>query len=72
MRFWLSEPATVVITATRRGSKTVLASATVQSPAGTRAVTLRDKRFKRGRYTVELRAVDAMGNRASSAARTCG
>jgi plastocyanin len=70
VRFWLSEPATVAITAKRRGSKRVLASATVQSPAGTRTVTLRDKRFKRGSYTVALRATDAMGNRAKAAGKT--
>jgi plastocyanin len=70
VRFWLSEPATVVITAKRRGSKSVLASATVHSPAGTRTVTLREKSFKRGSYRVTLRASDAMGNKAAAPART--
>jgi plastocyanin len=67
IRFWLSEPATVRITTKRRGSKGTLASATVQSPAGTRTVKLRSKRFKRGTYTVSLRATDAMGNKATAA-----
>ena len=69
VRFWLSEPATVVITVNRRGAKTALASTTVQSPAGTRTVTLRDKRFKPGSYTVALRATDAMGNKATVAGK---
>lgn len=70
VRFWLSEPATVQIDVTRRGSKRVLASTTVQAPAGTRTVTLRDKRLKRGAYSVRLRATDAMLNRTAAAART--
>jgi plastocyanin len=67
VRYWLSEPATVTITATRGGSKTKLTSRTVQSPAGTRTVKLRSKRFKRGSYTVALRVTDAMGNNATAA-----
>jgi plastocyanin len=70
VRFWLSEPATVVLDVTRRGSKRVLASATVQSPAGTRTVTLRSKRLKRGAYAVALRATDAMANKSTAASRT--
>jgi plastocyanin len=69
VRYWLSEPATVTITATRRGSKTTLASTTVQSPAGTRIVKLRSKRFTRGTYTVALRVTDAMGNKATAAGK---
>ncbi len=69
VRYWLSEPATVTITATRRGSKTTLASTTVQSPAGTRTVKLRSRRFTRGTYTVALRVTDAMGNKATAAGR---
>jgi plastocyanin len=67
VRFWLSEPATVTIAARRRGSKTVLTSATVQAPAGTRALILGSKPLKKGTYTVELRPTDAMGNRATAA-----
>jgi plastocyanin len=66
VRFWLSEPATVRIIAKRRGSKGTLASATVHSPAGTRTVKLRSKRFKRGTFTVSLRVTDAMGNKATA------
>jgi hypothetical protein len=41
----------------------------VQAPAGTRAAIL-PTRLKRGRYVVELRAVDAMGNRSAVAKRS--
>jgi hypothetical protein len=70
VRFWLSEPATVNITTRRKGSRTVLISATVQAPAGTRALTLRGKTPKRGTYTVELRPTDAMGNRGAAVTTT--
>jgi plastocyanin len=69
VRYWLSEPATVTITATRRGSKTKLASTTVQSPAGTRTVKLRNKRITGGTYTVALRVTDAMGNKTRAAGK---
>ena len=67
VRFALSEPATVTIKVKRRGSKKVLKSARLQAPAGTRSVTLRSKRLKSGRYTVEIQARDAFGNRSSVA-----
>jgi hypothetical protein len=70
VRFWLSEPATVQIYAKRHGSKSTLASARVQAPAGTRTVTLRDKRFRRGAFTVSLRATDAMSNKATAGRKT--
>ena len=41
----------------------------MQSPAGTRTVKLRNKRFTRGTYTVALRATDAMGNKATAAGK---
>ena len=69
VRYWLSESATVTVMATRRGSKTTLASTTVQSPAGTRIVKLRSKRITRGTYTVTLRVTDAMGNKATAAGK---
>ena len=69
MRFWLSEPATVEITL-RRAKRTVSARSTVQAPAGTRAAMLRTARLKKGSYSVELRAVDAMGNRAAAATKS--
>ena len=65
VRFKLSEPATVTIRIKRRGSPKVLKSARVQAPAGTRTVTLRSKRLKKGRYTVQIQARDAAGNRSS-------
>jgi P pilus assembly chaperone PapD len=69
VRFRLSEPATVTVRVKRRGSRKVLKSASVQAPAGTRTVTLRSKRLKKGRYTVDLRARDAFGNRSSLATK---
>ncbi|HEX6022882.1 MAG TPA: plastocyanin/azurin family copper-binding protein [Solirubrobacter sp.] len=68
IRFWLSERATVTIRVQRR--KSVVATRVVQAPAGTRTITLRDKRFKRGTYRVALRATDAMGNRSTAPRRT--
>jgi len=67
VRFRLSEPATVTIKIKRRGSRRVLKSASVQARAGTRTVTLRSKRLAKGRYTVEIQARDAFGNRSSLA-----
>ena len=63
VRFRLSEPATVTIRVKRRGSRKVLKSARIQARAGTRAVTLRSKRLKKGKYVVQIRARDAFGNR---------
>ena len=62
VRFRLSEPATVTIRVKRRGSRKVLKSARIQARAGTRAVTLRSKRLKKGKYVVQIRARDAFGN----------
>jgi plastocyanin len=67
VRFRLSEPATVTVRVKRKGSRKVLKSARVQASAGTRTVTLRSKRLKKGRYTVEIQARDASGNRSSLA-----
>jgi plastocyanin len=66
VRFSLSEPATVTLTVKRRGSRKVLKSARVQARAGTRTVTLRSARLKKGRYAVQIRARDAAGNRSAS------
>ena len=68
--FRLSEPATVTVTVKKRGSSKVLKSKRLQASAGTRSVTLRSKQLKRGRYTVEIRARDAYGNRSSLAKKT--
>ena len=65
VRFRLSEPATVTVHVKRAGK--VVRSARVQARAGTRTLTL--NRFKGGRYTVDLRARDAVGNRSSLAVK---
>jgi plastocyanin len=65
VQFRLSEPATVTVRVKRRGSRKVLKAKRVQALAGTSTVTLRSKRLKRGRYTVEIQARDAYGNRSS-------
>ena len=67
VQFLVSERATVTVRVKRRGSRKVLKSKRVQVLAGTRTVTLRSKRLKKGRYTVEIRARDAYGNRSSLA-----
>ena len=67
VRFTLSEPATVTVRV-KRGRK-VIQSKRVQAGAGTRSVTLRSKRLKKGRYTVEIEARDASGNRSRLATK---
>ena len=69
VRFQLSEKATVTVRLKRAFTGTVLKSARVQAGAGTRTMTLRSNRLKKGRYTVDLRARDASGNRSSLAAK---
>jgi plastocyanin len=69
VRFTLSEPASVTVRVKRRGSRKVIKSARVQAPAGTRSVTLRSKRLKKGRYTVDIQARDAGGNRSTLATK---
>jgi plastocyanin len=61
VRFRVSEPASVTVRV-KRGRK-VLKSKRVQAGAGTHSVTLRSKKLKKGRYTVEILARDAYGNR---------
>ena len=64
LSFSVSEPVTLKITA-RRGKRTVT-SATLHVAAGKRSVTLRSSSLrKKGTYSLELRAVDAMANAAS-------
>jgi plastocyanin len=65
VRFRLSEAATVTVRVKRR--RAVLRTARVQARAGTRSVTLRSARLTKGRYTVEIEARDAAGNRSSLA-----
>jgi len=61
--FRLSEPSTVTIRF-KRGSRTVRA-AQLAARAGSRAFTVRGSRIARARYTVEVEARDARGNRAA-------
>jgi plastocyanin len=66
VRFKLSENATVTVAFRKRsGSHRVLKAVRRQVRAGTRSITVRSSRLKKGRYTVELRARDAFGNRSS-------
>ena len=68
MRFWLSEPATVEITLRR-----AQAHGRAGDGAGARGHARgapAHASCKRGTYTVELRAADAMGNRAPAATKT--
>ena len=67
VRFRLSEPATVTVRV-KRGRK-VLKSKRVQAGAGTHSVTVRSKKLKKGRYTVEVLARDAFGNRSKLATK---
>jgi 5-hydroxyisourate hydrolase-like protein (transthyretin family) len=69
VRFTLSEPATVTVSIKRKGSRKVLKSARVQARAGTRSLTLRSKKLKKGRYTVTIQARDAFGNRSAASTR---
>jgi plastocyanin len=69
VRFGLSEAATVTVRVKRAFTGEVLKSARIQARAGTRTLTLRSNRLKKGRYTVDLQARDAFGNRSSLAAK---
>jgi plastocyanin len=62
--FKLSEPATVTIRVKKKSGKVVRTSS-LQVRPGTRTVTVRSSRLKRGRYTVELQARDSSGNRSA-------
>jgi plastocyanin len=61
--FRLSESATVTLRFSKRGSSKVLRTVRLQARAGTRTVKVHSALLKRGRYTVELQARDALGNR---------
>jgi hypothetical protein len=65
--FRLSETSTVVVRVKKRGARHALRTFRLQARAGTRTITLRSARLKRGRYTVELQARDARGNTSSLA-----
>ena len=66
VRFWLSEPATVDVTAMRRGSKTVLSQRHRAGAAGTRAAARAQlSRSRRAHTRSSCAPTDAMGNRAA-------
>jgi plastocyanin len=68
VRFTLSENAAVTIRF-KKGSKT-LRTARLSARAGSRAVTVRGSKLVKGRYSVEIEARDARGNRAPMARKT--
>jgi hypothetical protein len=71
LRFWLSEQSTLSAVVTRKGGKAPVTSATLQVPAGTRALVLRTKALQKpGTYTLTLRGVDALGNKGVAAVKT--
>lgn len=71
LRFWLSEQSTLSAVVTRKGTSQPVTAATVQVPAGTRALVLRTEGLaKPGTYTLSLRPVDAMGNKGATATKT--
>ena len=67
VRFTLSENAAVTIRF-KKGSKT-LRTARLSARAGSRAVTVRGSKLVKGRYSVEIEARDARGNRAPTGAQ---
>jgi Bacterial Ig-like domain len=69
VKFTLSESATVTVSVKRKGSRKVLKSARVQARAGTRSLTLRSTKLKKGRYTVTIQARDAFGNRSAASTK---
>jgi hypothetical protein len=69
LRFWISEPATVEVTVRRKGR--AVTATTVHAPAGNRTVLLRSTHLrKRGTYTIQWRAADAMANKSAVLSKT--
>jgi plastocyanin len=68
--FKLSENATVTFQIRKRGSKRVLRTVSVRANAGTRKVTLRSSKLRKGRYTVTLVARDSMGNKSAASSKS--
>ena len=67
VRFSLSEPASVAVRVARLGGRNAIRSLAVQGHEGSNSVVVRSRRFTGGRrYTVELRARDAAGNRSGT------
>jgi plastocyanin len=67
VKFRLSEPATVTVRV-KRGKK-VIKSKRVQAGAGTHSLTVRSKKLKKGRFTIQIFARDASGNRSKLATK---
>jgi plastocyanin len=66
VRFSLDEPASVAVRVAQRGRQRALRTVGFQGHEGRNTVFVRSRAFKRGRrYTVELRARDAAGNRSA-------
>jgi plastocyanin len=68
--FKLSENATVTFQVRKRGSKKVLRTVAMRANAGTRTVTLRSAKLRKGRYTVTLVARDSMGNKSAASSKS--
>jgi hypothetical protein len=62
VKFKLSEPATVTVAITKRGSRKVLKRVKTKLAKGSRTVTLRSSKLGRGTYTVKIDAVDGARN----------
>ena len=67
--FTLSESSAVTIRF-KRGKTTLSAPSRLSARAGSRSVTVRSSKLVRGRYSVEIEARDARGNRADVQRKT--
>lgn len=68
VRFSLSEQAAVTMTFKRAGRRSAVRTVRVMGRSGTNTVVVRSGQFTAGRrFTVELEARDAVGNRSSRA-----
>jgi hypothetical protein len=71
LSFWVSEPSTVQVLAYRKGVKKPVTSATLHVAAGSRSVVVRSTSLrKRGTYTLQWQAIDAMANKSNVAKKT--
>jgi type II secretory ATPase GspE/PulE/Tfp pilus assembly ATPase PilB-like protein len=66
VRLRVSEPATVTLKVSKRGRKQVLTRVKKRAAGSGLTLTVRDRRLKRGRYTLKLVARDAAGNRSGA------
>lgn len=71
LSFWVSEPSTIQVYAYRKGVKKPVTSATLHVAAGTRSVVVRSSSLrKKGTYTFQWQATDAMANKGNIAKKT--